>query len=74
MTPGEITDMINKDGNQNQITIEEGEWEKGSNPVVDYYIWNQTEPDNFNSVLTFVRGDMIEPEPKTTVDDAEWRG
>ncbi len=61
----EITDRINKDGNNDSITIEEGAWEKGGNPVVDYYIWNQPEPKNFNSELTFVRGDMIPPESKT---------
>ena len=59
----EILDMINKD--ENLITIEEGVWEKGSNPVVDYYVWNQPEPENFNSLLTFIRGDMTPPEPKT---------
>ena len=63
MTPQEIRDMINQEGSR--IIIEEGVWEKGSNPVVDYYIWNQPEPDNFNSELTFVRGDLIPPEPKT---------
>ncbi len=59
----EIKDRLNKD--DNRITIEEGKWEKGANPVVDYYIWNQPEPENFNSELYFVRGDMIPPEPKT---------
>ncbi len=59
----EILDMINE--NENLISIEEGAWEKGANPVVDYYIWNQAEPDNFNSELIFVRGDLVPPEPKT---------
>ncbi|MBN2634686.1 MAG: peptidyl-prolyl cis-trans isomerase [Prolixibacteraceae bacterium] len=63
LLPTEIADMINQD--ENLISITEGAWEKGSNPVVDYYIWNQPEPENFNSELTFVRGDIIKPEPKT---------
>ena len=64
----EITDRINQNGENDLITIEEGAWEKGNNPVVDYYIWNQPEPENFDSELTFVRGDMIPPEPKTLED------
>lgn len=64
MDPDEITDMININKNNSLITIDEGSWEKGANPVVDYYVWNQPEPKNFNSELTFVRGDIIPPEPK----------
>jgi peptidyl-prolyl cis-trans isomerase SurA len=63
MTVEEITDQLNK--TENMISINEGAWEKGANPVVDYYIWNGPEPDNFNSELTFIRGDKIPPEPKT---------
>ncbi len=51
MTPEEIMDMINKDANDKLINIEEGAWEKGSNQAVDYYIWNQPEPKNFDSEL-----------------------
>lgn len=63
MTVQEIQDMINEE--ENLISIEEGAWEKGANPVVDYYVWNKPEPANFSSELTFVRGDLISPEPKT---------
>lgn len=63
LLPTEIADMINQD--ENLISITEGAWEKGSNPVVDFYIWNQPEPNNFDSELSFVRGDLIKPEPKT---------
>ncbi len=66
MQNSEITDLLNQDGNQIQIT--EGAWEKGTNPVVDFYVWNGSEPDNFDSGLTFVRGDLIPPEPKTLED------
>ncbi len=67
MTPEEIADLINKENNLFSYT--EGAWEKGSNPVVDFYVWNGPEPDNFNSALTFVRGDKIPPEIKT-LDEA----
>lgn len=63
MTPEEITDQLNK--SENLITITQGAWEKGANPVVDYYIWNGPEPANFDSEVSFVRGDKIPPEPKT---------
>ena len=59
----EIKDLLNK--TDNVISITEGAWEKGGNPVVDYYVWNGPEPDNFDSELSFVRGDKITPEPKT---------
>lgn len=63
MTTEEITDLLNK--TENAITINEGAWEKGANPVVDYYVWNGPEPENFESELTFIRGDKIPPEPKS---------
>jgi len=58
----EVLDLLNSEGEK--ITITEGVWEKGSNPIVDYYVWNEKEPENFNSELTFIRGDKIPPEPK----------
>jgi peptidyl-prolyl cis-trans isomerase SurA len=63
MNVGEITDLLNKD--ENTITINEGAWEKGANPVVDYFVWNGPEPANFDSETSFIRGDKIPPEPKT---------
>ena len=65
----EITDQLNK--TENTITIIEGAWEKGANPIVDYFVWNGPEPANFNSEVSFIRGDKIQPEPKTL---AEARG
>lgn len=59
----EIKDLLNE--TENAITITEGAWEKGANPVVDFYVWNGPEPENFDSALTFVRGDKIQPEPKS---------
>jgi len=63
MTVTEITDQLNK--TENVITINEGAWEKGANPVVDYFVWNGPEPANFDSEISFVRGDKIPPEPKS---------
>jgi len=63
MTVEEITDQLNK--TENVITINEGAWEKGANPVIDYFVWNGPEPANFDSEISFIRGDKIPPEPKT---------
>jgi len=62
MTNEEVSDMMNK--NESLISFTEGAWERGANPIVDYYVWNQPEPDNFNSEITFLRGNKIPPEPK----------
>jgi len=50
--------------NKEVITEESGAWERGENPIVDYYVWNGPEPENFNSETVYVRGDKVEPEPK----------
>jgi peptidyl-prolyl cis-trans isomerase SurA len=59
----EIKDLINKA--EQAIKIETGAWEKGTNSTVDYYVWNAAKPSGFNSDLTFIRGDLTPPEPKT---------
>ena len=59
----EITDVINQA--KKRITIEEGTWEKGSNEIIDYFVWNEKEPNNFDGKLTYLRGDKIPPEPKS---------
>lgn len=63
MPVNEITDLMN--GDHERVTIMEGAWEKGSQPVVDYFVWNGPEPQYFKPEITFVRGDLIPPEPKT---------
>lgn len=62
MSIEEIMDQLNTD--EQIVTIESGAWEKGSNPVIDYFVWNEVEPANFDGELTFIRGDKIPPEPK----------
>ena len=59
----EVLAHINTNGEE-LITIETGAWEEAQNPVVDYYVWNGKEPENFDSATTFIRGDKIKPEPK----------
>ncbi len=68
MDSQEISDIIN--ANEKKITITEGAWEKGSNPIVDYYVWNGPEPGNFDTETTFIRGDKIPSGPKT-LDEAK---
>ena len=62
MTNEEISDLLNSE--EEMITIEEGAWEKGTNPIVDYFVWDEAEPANLESRFTFIRGDKIPPEPK----------
>jgi peptidyl-prolyl cis-trans isomerase SurA len=59
----EIEDLLNKE--EQAIKIESGAWEKGTNSTVDYYVWDETKPSGFNPDLTFIRGNLIPPEPKT---------
>lgn len=59
----EIEDLINKD--EKAIEIESGAWEKGTNSIVDYYVWNGGKPAGINPEYAFIRGDLVPPEPKT---------
>lgn len=63
MTAEEVMDHLNQ--TEEMISIENGAWEKGANPVVDYYVWNGDTPEDFDSEVTFIRGDKIGPEAKT---------
>lgn len=47
-----------------QVSITEGTWSKGDNPIVDYYIWNGEKPGNWIPENGFIKGKMIDPEPK----------
>lgn len=66
MSSEEILDVLNAESEK--ITITKGAWEKSSNAIVDYFVWDEKEPDNFNNELTFIRGDKIPPEPKSLED------
>lgn len=62
MSVEEVKDMLND--SLEMIVINQGAWEKGRQPVVDYFVWNGPEPGHFNESVTFVRGGIIPPEPK----------
>ncbi|WP_372947533.1 peptidylprolyl isomerase [Mariniphaga sp.] len=63
----EIEDLLNAE--EQAIKTESGAWEKGTNSTVDYYVWDGPKPSGLNPELTFIRGDLIPPEPKT-LDEA----
>jgi peptidyl-prolyl cis-trans isomerase SurA len=64
----EVEYLINKE--ETLIEIKQGKWEKGDNPVIDYFIWNGQLSSSFNPELTLIRGDVIDPEPKS-LDEAK---
>jgi len=63
MTVDEVLQHLNENGEV--ITAETGAWEQGANTVVDYYVWNGETPKDFDSEITYVRGDIVGPEIKT---------
>ncbi len=60
---GEVKTLLEEDGRS--VEIQEGTWEKGRNPVVDYYVWDGPGTGDFDPALVFIRGDKIPPRPKT---------
>jgi len=58
----EIQDMLHIP--QEYITITEGAWTKGENPIIDYYIWKGPMPEGWNNNTGFVMGEITDPEPK----------
>lgn len=62
MTSDEIAEHLNTE--KTIITIKKGAWEEGTNAIVDFYVWNGSEPKDFDSAKTFIRGDKIAPEQK----------
>ncbi len=63
----EVAEHLNTD--KEVFQFEQGSWEEGANQIVDYYVWNGQTPEDFSDELTFIRGNKIEPEPKT-LDEA----
>ncbi len=63
LSPEEVEDLLNN--GQKQIEIKQGTWEKGDNPVIDYFVWNAQTTPGFDPELTFIRGNIIDPEPKS---------
>ena len=50
---------------ENNIQITDVAFEKGENPVVDYFIWGGTKPSGFDETTTFVHGKKVNNEMKT---------
>src|SRR5690606_38320768 len=63
----EIEDLLNTE--EQVLKTESGAWEKGTNAIVDFYVWDGARPAGLSSEITFVRGDLFPPEPKT-LDEA----
>ncbi|OFY02516.1 MAG: hypothetical protein A2W90_03980 [Bacteroidetes bacterium GWF2_42_66] len=61
----EVLLQIINTGKPGAISVNEGIFKKGDNPVVDFYVWNQPKPADMNELLVYVRGDKVPPQPKT---------
>lgn len=62
MAVDEVAENLNTE--QEVFQFKTGAWEEGRNAIVDYYVWNGSEPEDFDSTITFIRGDKIAPEEK----------
>ncbi len=60
----ELEDQI-KQHSEKVVQIEKGFFEKGDNELIDYLVWNGLQPENYKDGLHFIRGNKIEPQPKT---------
>ena len=67
MTIEELNDQI-KQHIDIDVEIEKGTFEKGDNPLVDYYVFEGSEPEVYINELHFVRGNKIAPQAKSLED------
>lgn len=65
----ELTDLLNLNY-KNQASVQKGIFAAGQNELVDYLVWNKSEPKNYKDGLHFVRGDLTPPSAKT-LDEAK---
>jgi peptidyl-prolyl cis-trans isomerase SurA len=63
MTTDELNEAINK--KRKVFTVTTGIWEKGSSPVIDFYVWGKEKPADLNEQLTFIHGEKLAPAFKT---------
>jgi len=63
----ELSDLFNTK-TENNIQVTEAAFEKGENPIVDYFIWGGTKPSGFNETTTFVHGKIVKNEMKSLKD------
>ncbi len=59
----EIEDILTAKGKS--IETDEGTWEEGANPAVDYFIFGSKSRSGFDPELAFTTGEIIPPETKT---------
>ena len=63
----ELIDRFNTK-TENNIQITEVAFEKGGNPIVDYFIWGGAKPSGFDETTTFVHGKIVTNEMKDLKD------
>jgi peptidyl-prolyl cis-trans isomerase SurA len=67
----ELLDQLADHFGENSADIDFGYFEKGTDKLVDYLVWNAPKPEDFRDGLHFVRGNKVAPQAKTL---AEARG
>jgi len=63
----ELTDLFNTK-TENNIQLTDVAFEKGGNPIVDYFIWGGAKPSGFDETTTFVHGKIVKDEMKELKD------
>jgi len=66
-TNQELKDVFNTETEDN-IQVTDVAFEKGENPVVDYFIWGGAKPSGFDETTTFVHGKIAKNEMKGLKD------
>ena len=69
ITENELNDLLSNHFEKNDATIRLGYFEKGTDKLVDFLVWNTPKPEDFNDGLHFVRGNKVPPQAKT-LDEA----
>ncbi|MDD2306358.1 MAG: peptidylprolyl isomerase [Prolixibacteraceae bacterium] len=63
----ELIDLFNTK-TENNIQVTDVAFEKGENPIVDYFIWGGAKPSGFDETTTFVHGKIVASEMKDLKD------
>jgi len=63
----ELTNLFNTK-TENNIRFTDVAFEKGGNPIVDYFIWGGPKPSGFDETTTFVHGKIVKNELKELKD------
>jgi peptidyl-prolyl cis-trans isomerase SurA len=63
----ELIDLFNTK-TENNIQVTDVAFEKGENPIVDYFIWEGAKPSGFDETTTFVHGKIVKNEMKQLKD------